>query len=74
MLRGVYLGKDIRTEKEVALSLSGIKDSTPIFFMNWYAIEGSYNVMVIDRFDVFLDKSSEEHHCHRWRFIRCIIC
>jgi serine/threonine protein kinase len=77
MVGSVYLGKDIRTEKEVALKVERYKGfDTDLFHeykiykdvtgcpgiskVYWYAIEGSFNVMVIDRFEVSLDKFFRE--------------
>lgn len=69
MLGSVYLGKNIKTQKEVALKVEQYEGFDANLFheyemtgcpglskVYWYAIEGPFSVMVIDHFEVSLDE------------------
>jgi serine/threonine protein kinase len=71
MIGSVYLGKDIKTAKEIALKVEHHEGSQSLYHeyqiykdlvgcpgisrAYWYGIEGPYNVMVIDRYKLSLD-------------------
>jgi hypothetical protein len=73
MLGTVYLGKDLRTDREVVLKVDrydgfdsdlfheykiykDIVGCLGISKVYWYGLEGCFNVMVMDRFDISLDE------------------
>ena len=71
MIGSVYVGKDIKTAKEVALKVERHEGFQSLYHeyqiykdlvgcpgisrAYWYGIEGPYNVMVIDRYKLSLD-------------------
>lgn len=71
MIGRVYVGKDIKTDKEVALKVEHHEGSKSLYHeyqiykdlagcagisrAYWYGIEGPYHVLVIDRYQLSLD-------------------